>query len=49
MLFRSNIEYNRGMEVALTPEGRDIVGVFTRDGGTSWVMVSIATDVGPGA
>lgn len=44
-----NIEYNRGMEVALTPEGRDIVGVFTRDGGTSWVMVSIATDVGPSA
>lgn len=44
-----NIEYNRGVEVALTPGGRDIVGVFTRDGGTSWVMVSIATDVAPGA
>ena len=43
-----NIEYNRGMEVELTPNGRDIVGVFTRDGGVTWVMVSIATDVSPG-
>lgn len=44
-----NIQYNQGTEVTLTTEGRDIVGLLTRDGGVNWVMISVATNVNSGS
>lgn len=44
-----NIQYNQGTEVTLTTEGRDIVGLLTRDGGVNWVMISVAANVNSGS
>ena len=40
-----NLTMARGLAIILTPNGRDIIGLTTKDGGASWSMGSVLPDV----